>query len=107
LFRQGDPVVGLYVLARGTARLTMRSLTGQVVLNIQVGSGSLLGLPAIISHKPYSLTAEVMEGSEVKVVGSEQFADMIRMNPQLSLKTLQVLAAEVRSVRHALQKEGG
>jgi CRP-like cAMP-binding protein len=106
LFHQGDPPGCVYILRRGTVRLTMRSETGQVVFRIQVGPGSLLGLPAVISNKPCTLTAEALEHSEVSVVCREDFADMIRTNPEMSFKALQVLAAEVRSMRHALLKRG-
>jgi CRP-like cAMP-binding protein len=102
LFRQGDAVVGLYVLASGTATLTMRSAKGEVVLKTHVGAGSILGLPAVISNKPYTLTAEVLEASVVRLVDRDEFADMIRASPDLSFKVLQVLAAEVRSVRESL-----
>ena len=102
LFRQGDAVVGLYVLTSGTATLTMRSSKGEVVLKTHVGAGSILGLPAVISNKPYTLTAEVLEASVVRLVDRDDFSDMIRTHPQLSLKALQVLAAEVRSVRTSL-----
>jgi CRP-like cAMP-binding protein len=102
LFHQGDPPAGVYIVMRGTVTLTMQCEVGQVVFKIQVGPGSLLGLAAVISNKPYTLTAQALEHSAVSVVSRQEFADMIRTNPGLSFKALQVLAAEVRSMRHAL-----
>jgi CRP-like cAMP-binding protein len=48
LFRQGDAPVGVYVFARGTAMLTIRSAIGQVVLNSRLAPGSVLGMHAVI-----------------------------------------------------------
>jgi CRP-like cAMP-binding protein len=101
LFRQGDDPTGLYILRTGEATLTMRS-AGEVVLSVRAGSGSLLGLPAVIGNEPYSLTAEVREGSELSFVPQAEFAELMRTDPLLSLKLLQVLAAEVRAARKAL-----
>jgi CRP-like cAMP-binding protein len=57
LFRQGDPPVGLYVLAKGGATVTMTSEDGDSLLSVEAAPGSVLGLPAVIGNQPYSLTA--------------------------------------------------
>jgi len=100
LFRQGDAPVGVYLLRKGTARLTSRA-AGEAVLKVQAGAGSLLGVPAVIGAKPYSLTAEAMEGAEVSVLTSDYFVHLMHTEPMLSFRVLQVLAEEVRFAREA------
>lgn len=102
LFSQGEAPTGLYILRSGEAALIMRSEYGEVVMCLRVAAGSLLGLPGIIANEPYTLTAMARKGSEVKFVTRSDFEDLIRDEPSLSLKVLQVLAAEVRSARLAL-----
>ncbi len=102
LFQQGDPAVGLFIVRAGMATLTMTSITGEPVLCLRAGAGSLLGLPGVIGGQPYSLTAVAHLGAEVLFLDKEDFTVLMVANPHLSLKVLQVLAAEVRTARQAL-----
>jgi len=104
LFRQGELARGLYVLLGGSAKLTMTSHEGEIVLRLVVPAGSLLGLPAFIGDQPYSLTAEVLKGSELGFVERDDFSEMMLTNPTLSIKLLSVLAAEVRATRSAISE---
>jgi CRP-like cAMP-binding protein len=98
LFRQGDAPIGVFILTKGTARLTRRS-KGEEVLTARVGAGSLLGVPAVIGAKPYSLTAEAMKGAELSLLTAGYFVHLMHTEPELSFRLLQVLAAEVRFAR--------
>jgi CRP-like cAMP-binding protein len=102
LFRQDDPAFGVYILHQGEGTLTMTAHDGRTIFSIRATPGSLLGLPAIVSDQPYSLTASVRAGAKVAFVGREEFAALMKSEPLLSLKILHVLAAEVRTARKAL-----
>jgi CRP-like cAMP-binding protein len=67
-----------------------------------VSAGSLLGLPGLISGEPYTLTAIARNGARVSFVSRDDFTSLMQTNPLMALKMLEVLAAEVRSARHAL-----
>jgi CRP-like cAMP-binding protein len=98
LFRQGDAPIGVFILTKGTARLTRR-LAAKEVLTARVGAGSLLGVPAVIGAKPYSLTAEARKGAEVSLLTAEYFVHLMHTEPELSFRLLLVLAEEVRFAR--------
>ncbi len=102
LFKQDDPAVGVYIVHEGAATLTMTARDGQPIFSIEANPGSLLGLPALISNQPYSLTAIARAGAQISFVGHADFLAVMQANPLLSLKILQVLAAEVRTARQAL-----
>jgi CRP-like cAMP-binding protein len=102
LFHQGDAPDGLYIVNTGDATLSMTSLSGDSVISIQVPAGSLLGLPSLIGNQPYTLTAIAHNGARLSYVTRDDFTTLLQAEPLLSLKILQVLAAEVRSARHAL-----
>lgn len=101
LFHQGDPPAGVFILRKGNARLTSKS-DGDAILSVHAGAGSLLGVPAVVGSKPYSLTAEALEGAEVSMLSSEDFVHLMSTQPTLSFRVLQVLAEEVRFAREAL-----
>jgi CRP/FNR family transcriptional regulator, cyclic AMP receptor protein len=102
LFKQGDPPEGLYIFCGGEVWLTLTSLAGDVVMNLSIEAGSLLGLPGVIGNVPYSLTALAKKGSIVSFVKRENFGRLMLTDPSISVGVLRVLAAEVRTARMAL-----
>ena len=102
LFHQGDAPVGLFILKSGDVTLSMKSANGKDLISFQARMGSLLGLPGLIGDEPYSLSAVAHAGVELRYVTRDDFASMMRTQPTLALKVLQVLAAEVRAARAAV-----
>jgi CRP/FNR family transcriptional regulator len=102
LFNQGDDCKGLYILKRGETTLTMTSPNGEEIMSTQASAGSLLGLPGLIGDEPYTLTAIARDGARLSFVTRDEFDKLMQSSPLLSLKILEVLAAEVRSARRAL-----
>lgn len=106
LFNQGDPPEGLFILEQGEALLVMRSDEGRTVLCLEAGSGSLLGLPGVIGKEPYTLTAFVRDDAKVSFISRENFERTVQEEPGLYPSILQILAAEVHSVRRAIAESG-
>lgn len=102
LFKQGEVPIGLHLLKSGKASLVMTAEDGEEVLRIKVGPGSILGVPAIVGKDSYTLSAIACPGSEVCFIARKDFEDLIRSEPSLFPKVLEVLAAEVRSARRSL-----
>lgn len=102
LFRQGDAPTGVFILLGGTIVLSMRSVSGESLMNAPALPGSLLGLPGLIGNAAYSLSAQALKGAEVSFVSREEFTHLMLTEPALSVLILKVLAAEVRTARLAL-----
>ena len=102
LFRQGDIPEGLYILNAGQTVLTMNTPSGEELISVEAPAGSLLGLPGLVGNEPYTLTATARTGAKLHFVHRDDFTGMMKTDPSLGLKILQVLAAEVRSARRAL-----
>ena len=100
LFRQGETPVGVYLVRKGEARLTSAT-DGDEQICVRAGAGSLLGVPAVIGSKPYSLTAEALPGAELSLIPGEYFVHLMHTEPMLSFRVLRVLAEEVRFAREA------
>lgn len=104
LFTQGADPKGLYLLRKGKASLTMESPTGGNLMSVTLHPGSLLGLPALIGNEPYTLTATAEAGAELGFITREDFNSLMVTDPTLAVRVLRVLAAEVRSARHAISE---
>ena len=102
LFNQGDDSVGLYILSRGEATVSMDSGGNAAVFCCKATAGSLLGLPGLIANQPYSLTAIAHPGAQVGFISRDDFNALMQAESPLMVKILKVLAAEVRSARQAI-----
>jgi CRP-like cAMP-binding protein len=102
LFNQGDHPQGLFILNQGETTLSMTSPTGEHLMSIQASAGSLLGLPGLIGNEPCTLTAIARNGAQLSFVPRDEVTCLMRTNPMLALKMLQVLAAELCSARRTL-----
>jgi CRP-like cAMP-binding protein len=102
LFHQGDEPTGLFVLNSGGATMFLEDANGVPVAMVPMAPGALLGLPALIGDKPYSMTAVAKAGAEVGFITSNTFSALMLSDPLLSLMILRVMASEVRSARIAI-----
>ena len=91
-----------YILHKGMVTLSMMSRDGHSLLAAQARPGSILGLPGVISNQPYTITATASAGAEVSFISREDLTALMHADPAMSIKMLEVLAAEVRSARKAL-----
>ena len=99
LFREGEAVHGIYLLARGAVRLSLgkndRSITYRIARPQYI-----LGLPATLLHRPYSLTAEVIEDAEFYFVDSSDAMDYLRDHADVCMHVLEFLSQEMVWIRH-------
>lgn len=100
LFHRGDNCQGVFVIKSGRVRLSME--TERSVLERTAGPGSVLGLPATMSGKPYSLTAEVIEVTKYIFVGVDRVRHTLVHNPELCFEVLGLLSREVQQLRERL-----
>lgn len=104
LFRQGDDPCGLYFLHSGEATMMMENDCGDQVAKALMEPGSILGLPALVSDKPYSMGAVAKKGATVGFVTRDDFSILMLTESALAMMILRVLAAEVRGARVAISE---
>ena len=104
LFKQGEPCKGLYFVKSGELSLVLAAENGVEVMRLIVGPGSLLGVPAVVSGGPYTLTGTALTGAEVGFVELGEFTKLMADQPALFPLVLAVLAAGIRAGRLALTR---
>src|SRR4249919_4173043 len=75
LFKQGEAPLGLYILRSGKASLVMKDEGGAKVMHLTIGAGSILGVPAVVTEQPYTLSALAGPGAEVCFIALSDFED--------------------------------
>ena len=102
VFHQGEKPHGCYLIKSGEMRLSMESSTGQKIMDWTVGQGCLVGLPATINGRVYSLTCEVIEDAELVYLSRQDLALMMKSETAAAMKLLDILSSEIQAVRSEL-----
>ncbi len=97
LFRQGDIAKGVYVVKGGKVRLSL--IEKGAVSDRIAAPGSVLGLPATMTGNSYSLTALVLEASQLVFVSRDEVLNLLRAQPALCFEVVEILAHEVGHMR--------
>lgn len=101
LFKQGDPVKGIFLIQSGKIALSLAKGRTKKAFWI-AEAGSVLGLPATVRNQPYSLLARAIEETKVTFVSRAKMQRLLLSDPNLCFEAVRVLGAEVRSVRLAV-----
>jgi len=100
LLQQGQPGVFVLVLRRGRVGLFVSSADRSTRLPFRtVGPGYVLGLPALFSGKPFSLTAEALEECEFGFVQRETALQLMRDRLDVCFQAASQMADEITNLR--------
>lgn len=105
LFRRGDNAMGVFVIHSGRVRLVLDYNTALYPAKI-LGSGAVIGLPATISGKPYSLTATVIDDAEIAFVPHAAVIESLKAKPSLCFQVMDILSCEIDDIRTAFKRRG-
>ena len=77
----------------------MESSPGHKVIEWAVGQGCLVGLPATINGRTYSLTCEVIEDAQLVYLSRRDLALMMNTETAAAMRLLDILSTEIQAVR--------
>lgn len=103
LFRRGDNPDGVFLLTSGRVKLSAGPRTSP--LTRECLPGALLGLPATLRNRPYSLTAQSTAPCECVRITHSALVEYLRTHPEFCLQVVEVLAQEVGTLRSQLPEE--
>lgn len=90
---------GVYLVLKGKVCLSVKDF--QMVDRV-FSPGSLLGVPATFTGRPYSLAAVAVTDTEVLHVGRDAFLDLMSQRPELCREATDMLSREVSFIHAAL-----
>jgi CRP/FNR family transcriptional regulator len=94
---QGDSGVGLYVITKGSIRITQAASPDRAEEEIaEVGAGDVLGEMALLDDLPRSATATAASDVEALLLPVWEFRTTLRNNPDIALNLLSVLSRRLR-----------
>jgi CRP/FNR family cyclic AMP-dependent transcriptional regulator len=97
IFHADDPGDSLYVVARGSVKITLSADDGsEPAILTTVGRGGFFGELALLDGAPRSATAVALDAVETLVLRREAFQRLVDTEPGLRHTLLATLAGEIR-----------
>ncbi len=101
LFVEGEQPRGIFILCSGRAKLTTSSTEGKVLIVKIAEPGEVLGASATILGKPYEVSAETIEPSQLNFIKRDDFLKFLNGYAEACMHTAQQLSEKY----HAAQRE--
>ena len=92
LFIEGQQARGVFVLCTGKVKLSTSSREGKTIITKISDSGDVLGLNAVVSNRPYEVTAEMMEPGQANFIPRDSLLLMLKDYPEVAVRVAQQLS---------------
>ncbi len=92
VFYEGHTCLGLYLLCAGKVKLTRSSARGQRQIVGILDAGQLIEKHAFRQGALHEVTCETMEICHICLIEKDAYLSLIRRNPQLAIKLIQLLS---------------
>jgi len=102
VFYEGNQSHGLFCIFKGKVKLSKLGENGKEQVIRFAKTGNILGYRSLFSNEPYQATATVLEDSYICHLSKEKYTSLMRDNPKLSWKTMQLLAKDLKSAEQHL-----
>ena len=106
LFAEGDTPSGIFVLCKGRVKMSVCASDGKTLIVKMSEPGEVLGLGAVLSGKPYELTAQTTEPSQVNFVKRHDFLRFIKDHSDACFKVTLLLSENYRIACHEVRTLG-
>jgi len=106
LFVEGEQPRGVFILCRGKAKLTTTSTEGRTLIVKIANPGEILGVSAAILGRPYEVSAETIEASQVSFIRREDFLRFLTAYSEACMHTAQQLSEKYEAAQREIRSLG-
>jgi CRP/FNR family transcriptional regulator len=97
LFVERQSARGVFILCAGHVKLTTSSADGKTMILRISEPGELLGLSATIAGRPYEVTADVIEPTQVNFISRTEFLNFLREHGEAAMRVVEELSETYHS----------
>ncbi|MGB9237158.1 MAG: Crp/Fnr family transcriptional regulator [Terriglobales bacterium] len=106
LFVEGQAPRGIYIVCSGRVKLTTTSRDGKTLILRIAQAGEVLGLHGTVSGKPYELTAETLQPSQLDFIKREDFLKFLQNHADACLNAAHHLSQNCQTAYDMIRSLG-
>jgi CRP/FNR family transcriptional regulator len=106
LFVEGEMPRGVFILCSGRAKLTTSSSEGKTLIVKIAEAGEVLGASATILGKPYEVSAETIEPSQLNFIKRDDFVRFLQSHVEVCMHTALQLSEKYQSAQREIRSLG-
>jgi CRP/FNR family transcriptional regulator len=106
VFVEGQNPRGIFMLCQGQAKLSTTSRDGRTLILRIAKPGTVLGLHAVVTGKPYEVTAETMQPCQLDFVRQDDFLRFLKEHSDACLRTAQHISRECQDAYDVVRSIG-
>lgn len=106
LFMEKQDSRGVFVLCEGQVKLSISSSEGKTLILRIAKPGEILGLMAVLSGKPYEVSAETLRPSHIAFVRRDDFVRFVTQHPEASAGIVRQLSSNYHGACEQLRSVG-
>jgi len=106
LFVEGEQPRGVFILCSGRAKLTTSSSEGKTLIVKIAEAGEVLGASATILGRPYEVSAETIEPSQLNFIKRDDFMRFLQEHTDACMHTAQQLSEKYQSAQREIRSLG-
>jgi CRP/FNR family transcriptional regulator len=106
LFVDGEEPRGVFILCSGRAKLTTSSSEGRTLIVKIAEPGEVLGASATILGRPYEVSAETIEPSQLNFIKRDDFLRFLNGHTEACMHTAQQLSEKYQSAQREIRSLG-
>lgn len=103
IFREGDPVYGIYFIYSGKVKVYNTGPDGRSQIVRLAGNGNILGHRGLGNQLLYPISASALEDSSICFITTQDFITALEHNPSFAINLLMFYAAELRRAEYKLR----
>jgi CRP/FNR family transcriptional regulator len=106
IFLEGQTPRGVFLLSQGQAKLSITSRDGKTFILRMANPGEVLGLDAVVTGRPYRVTAETMQPSQLNFVNREEFLRFLKEHSDAGLHAAQHISRYCQDLYDVVRSVG-
>ena len=106
IFMEGQGARGVYILCQGRVKLMTTNSDGRTLIFKIAQRGEGLGLNSVITGKPYEMTAEILQPSQLTFISSSDFLKFIAEHGDACLHFARHLGRDCQSAYELIRAIG-
>ena len=106
IFLEGQNARGIFMLCQGQAKLSTTTRDGKTFILRIAKAGEVLGLHAVVTGKPYELTVETMQPSQLDFAGREDSLGFLKDHGDACLHAAQHIGRDYQDACEVIRSVG-